>query len=135
MIRPEIQLLIQRGHVQIDEIAPLDCNPEESAALIPALTNIALASRIARCNANTPNWQPEMPGYILRELMTEAKLRLEAVPGHMPQYSNQELAAQIVGAYGPASEYPQPDSPDFKGYVELLYMLSVNAAQRLEGGF
>jgi hypothetical protein len=139
MIRPQIEALIKRGHVQIDEISPLNCSPEEAAALIPALTNIALSQRIARCNANTPNWLPTMPGYTLRALAIEAKLRLEAVPGNLPQYSNQELAAHIRLAAGsnsgPLKEYPQPGSPDFKGYIELLYMLSMNSAERLEGGF
>jgi len=132
MIRPEIEALIKRGHVQIDEVSGLDCSQEEATALIPALTNVALSQRIARTIANTPQWQPQMPGFILRALATEAKLRLEAVPGHMPQYSNQELAALFIPAL---VAYPHRGEPEYKGYIELLAVLSSQAAIRLEGGF
>lgn len=140
-IRPEILALIQRGHVQIDEFSDLNCSQEEATALIPALTNIALAMRLSRTIANTPNWQPHMPGFQLRALAQEAKLRLEGVGAHLPQYSNQELAVllnQILhpsGELTPQNTYPQPGDPDFQGYIELLYVLSDRARMRLEGGF
>lgn len=135
MIRPVVAALITRGHVQIDEISSLDCSQEEATALIPALTNVALAQRIARCSANTPKWMPDMIGYTVRALAQEAKLRLEAVPPGLPQYSNQELAEHIRMALAPDAEYPQPGGPDYVGYIDLLYVLSMQAAERLEGGF
>lgn len=132
MIRPEIQALITRGHVQIDEFSSLACSQEEAAALIPALTNIGLAMRIARTIANTPKWAPWMPGFVLRSLAQEAKLRLEAIPPGLPQYSNQELAGLMESAL---LFYPQPGTPDCKGYIESLFLLSDNARLRLQGGF
>lgn len=59
-IRPEIQALIDRAAapgglpVEISEIEHFDCNPVESQALIPALSNSALARRIDRTIANLP---------------------------------------------------------------------------------
>jgi len=142
MIRPEILALIKRGHVQIDEFSGLNCSQEEATALIPALTNFSLGLRIARTIANTPAWKPEMPGFQLRALALEAKLRLEGAAAHLPQYSNQELAVllnqilhPLVGSQTEFGDYPQPGSPDYKGYIELLYVLSDRARIRLKGGF
>jgi len=142
MIRPEIEALIKRGHVQIDEFSGLDCSQEEATALIPALTNFSLAMRLSRVIANTPKWEPWMPGFRLRSLAQESKLRLEGVPGHLPQYSNQELAQHIAAILhadidycNPQLTYPQPGTPDCKGYIEALYLLSDQARLRLKGGF
>lgn len=84
-----------------------------------------------------------MPGFQLRALMMEAKLRLEEVPAALPQYSNQELGDHIRGILdgaiftvnGKNVSYPVPGDPACMGYVELLFVLGDNVALRLEGGF
>lgn len=128
-IRPAVQKLIDRGHVQLDEIYPFDppCTPAESQALIPALTNVALAQRTNRCSASTPNWQPGMPGFTLRELVAEAVRRIQWEPPQSTM-TNRQLRAAIDAAL---AAYPKPTGNVARTYVEGLYFLAVEVRKRL----
>lgn len=131
-IRPAVQKLIDRGHVQLDEIYPFEppCTPAEAQALIPALTNVALAQRTNRTAANTPNWQPGMPGFNLRELVAEANRRIQCEP---PQSTmkNKELRDAIDNAL---LVYPKPAGPIGESYVDSFYFLSIEVRTRLHNG-
>lgn len=128
-IRPAVQKLIDRGHVQLDEIYPFEppCTPAESQALIPALTNVALAQRTNRCMASTPNWQPGMPGFTLRELVAEANRRIQWEPPQSTM-TNRQLRDAIDNAL---LAYPKPPGNVARSYVEGLYFLAVEVRDRL----
>ena len=51
-IRPEVQALVERGGVTLEEIASLSCNYAEWSALVPSMTDEALIERVARALRN-----------------------------------------------------------------------------------
>jgi uncharacterized protein (DUF2461 family) len=136
MIRPAIQVLIDRGNVHLDELADMKPEPtlEEAAALVPKLVNDDVSERIRRTAANTPKWQPGMPGSVLRGLALESAKRLEReVPG-LAHVTNQDLAVMLSDA---ANAYVinagiDPSLTIPTTYVQALYSLSVEAQARLE---
>lgn len=133
-IRPAISALILRGNVELDEISTLDPEPNklESTALIPALSNTALAMRIHRSVANTPNWPSSTPGYRVKSWMYEVCRRLENEPAQIPQYSNVAVGVALQNAL---ATYPKPTNPaTAQNQVEALWFLATTAAIRLQGG-
>ena len=131
MIRPEIQSLIERGHIQIDEVSSLSCSREEATALITALAPGALAMRIERTLAHL---QPKAgtPLQDLATFLSEGCRRLQQEPPNMDALSDQEVSAAITQRL---SILPPPVNPAIaNSYKEALYILATNAAARLEAG-
>lgn len=132
-IRPQIQALINRGRVQLDEIYGLNCTRAEATALIPALSADALAARILRTIAHL-KYKPDnlSPQAQVAQWMTETCRRLQGEPAQAPNISNGQLALELNTLL---AGFPKPTNPVIaNSYQEALYFLATDAAGRLGAG-
>lgn len=131
-IRPEVQALIIRGAVNMDEI-PHGCNLMEASALVPALTNAALGLRINRVLAKHPvlpveGEDPILSPHALYAMADEAARRIQAQPPVMwPHLSDSDLGCRIVEAVEFLGGRPQISET----YEQALRLLADEASTRL----
>jgi len=133
-IRPEIQTLIARGNIRMDEI-PTNGNPTEASAMVPKLTNQALGLRINRVLAKypvaaQPGDDPILSPHALYVMADEAARRIQHEPVQLwPNLKNKDLGQRILD-----SVKTQGGRPGIaRTYAQALRQLAHEAATRLIG--